>query len=1585
VEAPGVNCADGGQRLDVGLDDNNDGTLQAGEIDFTYYVCDGADGAAGLDGLNSLAVSTVEAPGVNCTDGGQRIDVGLDDNNDGTLQAGEIDNTYYICDGAPGPSSLQAAYDGGQTISMGSGNIDFTSGAANSILYIEEPNERVGIGINIPTQKLDVAGGNINVDASHSYLQGGAHLISQIATDQNVFIGFNTDGVTGANNTLVGYDAGNSLAGGGNNTLMGYRAGQLLGGGSWNTMIGKDAGNFSFGTNSNTFIGEQSGGSNSTGNQNTFVGRNTGLSLSSGDDNTAIGFNADVADGLSNATAIGANAVVGAPNSLVLGNGVNVGIGTSTPANRLEVAGDAAKFDSVIIANNAQAGYVLTAADATGAASWQPAAGGGSLQSAYDGGQTIDMTSGDIDIQSSGGSNLLYLNDATERVGIGTITPGASLEVVATGETAINAITDGGAVGRFAISGINTGVDDVAGYFVASNPAGGVDHHGIYSASEGSGSGIYAASQGSGTGSAAIFNNFNGGNSSPVVRIINTGGSASPSLTTVGAVGIGTSTPVSLLTVEDNATTGENVAEFINTATGDDDGAAIYASSISTNPNFGYGIIAEGNYVGVEAASDLLGLAAIRAQSNGADYGIEVLGDPSTISGIRVDANGAPYAGLFENGVLGVTGDVGGGGFVYAEIDNINPDGYTSLDFVNDLGNRMEFRYDGSNVGTIFGIWDDNDAAYRLVVDDATGNVGIGTSSPSNLFEVVGDAAKFDSVIIVNGAQAGYVLTAADATGAASWEPNPTSPWLINGNDLYYESGNIGIGHTTPISMLDLDSGNIQLDIEYSLLANDPTDVLVYQTKSVPHYSLGWYLDQSTPGLAQAWMSGFAGIKFFTNGNPSMAISQFGNVGIGTDLPGERFHVEGVDGAFFVNPYFGVASGTTLLAQLNSNSLAGGQLRFGRSDGLYTDVGMDGSGNFVIENQFDQSSLVVTQTQRVGIGTTNPFQTLHVASEGLGGNANMILEGHSASSTRGPGIDIRRSKGIIAAPATVASGDFLGAINFNGYGASNFQLSAGIEAFAEGTIAGTSVPARLAFSTTSQGASFPTEKMTIRSDGNVGIGITNPSNLLSVRESNPGGLTAIIANESAGGTSSVGGTKAMRISMTDNAGAGQKTGLEVQTSGTGTNQENAIFAQASGALTGGNNRGVVAGASNNTSSNVGVDAFASGNTGINYGVRSNVGGTHLSNKYAFYGIAGGNGTKYGMYMTGEDRNYFSGNVGIGTTNPQNELDVRGGMVIGSIYAGNTTAPTNGLAVQGNVGIGTNTMIGAAAFTISQPTAGFGGMYVNTNDLGEPFYGYATNGTTIRAYHYIDGSDGYKWKLYNGGVRMTVTTAGNVGIGTTSPTFALQVERSNAFGTIASIENPSTGISADGLNIALGGTAGSNDYIYFERFGGGVQGRIAAAGVGSVAYLTSSDRRLKKDISDFNGGLEMVLQMQPRHYVFKGSPDIPRVGFIAQELDDIFPEAVNGDENGDPDTEPMMVDYSKLTPILTSSVQELHAIILKQEKQINDLNAEVEKLKSAGQKNDQLENEVSSLQMKTNELEAKLQQVIDLMGTEVRKD
>ena len=107
-------------------------------------------------------------------------------------------------------------------------------------------------------------------------------------------------------------------------------------------MFGFLAGGGNISGNENTFVGTQCSPF-STGSFNTSLGFKCGFSVFSGDSNTFIGYKADGVSALTNATAIGANSVVGASNSMALGgtgaNAVKVGIGVTVPTAELEVNG----------------------------------------------------------------------------------------------------------------------------------------------------------------------------------------------------------------------------------------------------------------------------------------------------------------------------------------------------------------------------------------------------------------------------------------------------------------------------------------------------------------------------------------------------------------------------------------------------------------------------------------------------------------------------------------------------------------------------------------------------------------------------------------------------------------------------------------------------------------------------------------------------------------------------------------------------------------------------------------------------------------------------------------------------------------------------------------------------------------------------------------------------------------------------------------------------------------------------------------------------------------------------------------------
>ena len=175
---------------------------------------------------------------------------------------------------------------------------------------------------------------------------------SQIVVPDNTPVAISSD--NGTSELFVGQST--SLANGSvANTFLGAQAGQGTTTGSRNTFLGLKAGFPNTVGSNNTFVGFESGKNNTDGSDNVFMGFNAGQSLRNGrgnsgigvgagplegdgDNNTYLGSNANSSGkGLSNATAIGANARVLSSNSLILGNGVNVGIGNSSPQSLLEL------------------------------------------------------------------------------------------------------------------------------------------------------------------------------------------------------------------------------------------------------------------------------------------------------------------------------------------------------------------------------------------------------------------------------------------------------------------------------------------------------------------------------------------------------------------------------------------------------------------------------------------------------------------------------------------------------------------------------------------------------------------------------------------------------------------------------------------------------------------------------------------------------------------------------------------------------------------------------------------------------------------------------------------------------------------------------------------------------------------------------------------------------------------------------------------------------------------------------------------------------------------------------------------------
>jgi hypothetical protein len=129
----------------------------------------------------------------------------------------------------------------------------------------------------------------------------------------------------------------------------------------------------------------------------------------------------------------------------------------------------------------------------------------------------------------------------------------------------------------------------------------------------------------------------------------------------------------------------------------------------------------------------------------------------------------------------------------------------------------------------------------------------------------------------------------------------------------------------------------------------------------------------------------------------------------------------------------------------------------------------------------------------------------------------------------------------------------------------------------------------------------------------------------------------------------------------------------------------------------------------------------------------------------------------------------------------------------------------------------------------------------------------------------------------------------------------------------------------GANAITLNTSGTVDYsaFLFTTDGGNTQTGGIVVGASATAFNTSSDERLKNNITDAPSASDDIDAIQVRSFDWKINGLHQKYGMVAQELITVAPEAVSGD----PESDDMMgVDYSKLVPMLVKEIQSLRARI-----------------------------------------------------------
>jgi hypothetical protein len=299
---------------------------------------------------------------------------------------------------------------------------------------------------------------NANTTANNSIALGQNALKANTTASNNIALGQNAlQSVNGFAyysqypDIAIGYNTlkSNNYAGG--NTAIGYQSQQTTNGdgnttGVSNTSLGSFTLRANTEGNGNVAVGVASLQNNSTGNYNTGLGVNALSNNTTGYNNTAVGLGAGATNilnstianttgyfntflgvyagagssDLHNATAIGFTAKVNTSNSMVLGGtgdyAVNVGIGTASPSQTLDVVGTT-KTTNFQMTNGATNGYVLQS-DANGNATWATLASASVLAGnglSYSG-TTLNST------WTSANGGIVYNNTGT-RIGLQTTNP----------------------------------------------------------------------------------------------------------------------------------------------------------------------------------------------------------------------------------------------------------------------------------------------------------------------------------------------------------------------------------------------------------------------------------------------------------------------------------------------------------------------------------------------------------------------------------------------------------------------------------------------------------------------------------------------------------------------------------------------------------------------------------------------------------------------------------------------------------------------------------------------------------------------------------------------------------------------------------------------------------------------------------------------------------------------------------------------------------------------------------------------------------------------------------------------------------
>jgi len=356
------------------------------------------------------------------------------------------------------------------------------------------------------------------------------------------------------------------------------------------------------------------------------------------------------------------------------------------------------------------------------------------------------------------------------------------------------------------------------------------------------------------------------------------------------------------------------------------------------------------------------------------------------------------------------------------------------------------------------------------------GKLGLGTSAPGVSLDVVAgsDAIAYrvrgrssDGIGAIqftdNGATTQYASIQTPAANTLAFLTQSTERLRLTSD------GRLGLGTSSPGAVLHATSAD-----------NAKTAVLAGATNRIRAWghlaSFGGSVIEATNNAESAFAPLLLNGSSVTLGNNGAAIATVTSVGvgIGTTAPSVPLEVVGqirtLDGTvdLRLNPL--AVSSAGIIGTYSNHDLV-----------FYTNIlerlRIDSSGRLLVG-----TSSALTNYQ--WFGTTYIAPSLQVANENVG-QASFGLFCNNAVNTSAS--QLMLAKAASGTAGLVDSGETLGVVVFNGADGTNLIRAASIEAAVDGTPGANDMPGRLVFSTTADGASSPTERMRIASNGDIGF------------------------------------------------------------------------------------------------------------------------------------------------------------------------------------------------------------------------------------------------------------------------------------------------------------------------------------------------------------------------------------------------------------------------------------------------------------------------------------------------------------------